>query len=78
MADIVERGVHVPACLSIEEHIANAVRESIGVPEALDDFVARVRADWQDEQLIADRGDIAVIEYWRAVECDFMFATGAL
>jgi len=66
-----ERGIHVPACADLDEHIANAVKESVGFPETLDDFVARVRADWQDEQLIADQGDLMVIAYWRAVERDF-------
>lgn len=72
-----ERGIHVPACADIDEHIDNAVRESIGFPEPLDDFVTRVRADWQDEQLIADQGDLVVIEYWKAVERDFQMAMGA-
>jgi hypothetical protein len=67
-------GTHVPACASVDEHVANAVRESAGIPEALDAFVARVRADWQDEQLIADMGDAAVREHWANVERDFHMA----
>lgn len=64
-------GTHVPACATVDEHVANAVRESAGIPEPLDSFVARVRADWQDELLMADADDIAVIQYWAEVERDF-------
>jgi hypothetical protein len=65
-------GVHVPACVDVDAHIAAAVAESSGHPESLDAFVDRVRTAWADEQMIADQGDAAVIEHWRRVEVDFM------
>lgn len=69
-------GVHVPSCDNLDAHIASAVREAEGTHESLDDFVARVRADWHDEQMIADQGDAAVIDFWRAVERDWMDRMG--
>ena len=69
---IVHRGVHVPACISIDDHIEAAVRESSGLSIDLMDFVDEVRADWAEEQQIADSGDAAVIAYWRAVEADHL------
>lgn len=68
---LINRGVHVPSCSDLDRHIAAAVAESVGFHESLDDFVARLRADWQEEQLIADAGDDAVIRYWAAVDADF-------
>jgi hypothetical protein len=64
-------GTHVPACLNLDAHIDAAVREAAGTSESLESFVARVRADWQSEQLMADMDDIAVISYWAEVERDF-------
>ena len=69
---LVERGIHVPACRDLDAHIKAAVAESEGTLETLDAFIARLRADWQDEQLIADAGDEAVIRYWAAVDADHM------
>ena len=69
---LISPGVHVPSCSDLDRHIAAAVAETSGTHESLDDFVARLRADWQEEQLIADAGDEAVIRYWTAVEVDFM------
>lgn len=69
---LINKGVHVPACDGLDAHIDAAVAESQGSPETLDDFVARLRADWQEEQLIADAGDDAVIRYWTAVEVDLL------
>lgn len=67
---LINNGVHVPACEGLDAHIDAAVAESRGFPETLDSFVARLRADWQEEQLIADAGDEAVIRYWAAVDAD--------
>lgn len=68
---LISSGVHVPACESLDAHIDAAVAESSGTHETLDSFVARLRADWQEEQMIADAGDEAVIRYWAAVDADF-------
>lgn len=68
---LINGGVHVPACDGLDAHINAAVAESHGFHESLDDFVARLRADWHEEQLIADAGDDAVIRYWAAVDADF-------
>lgn len=68
---LISSGVHAPACDGLDAHISAAVAESQGFPETLDSFVARVRADWQEEQMIADAGDEAVIRYWAAVDADF-------
>ena len=67
MTPALDRGIHVPPCADLTDHIQNALREGLvrGDPERLDSFVTRVRADWQDEQLMADQGDPAVIEYRR-------------
>lgn len=69
---LVGRGIHVPACPSLVAHIDAAVAESTGSAMPLLDFVTEVRADWQDEQQLADEGDEAVIRYWTAVEADFL------
>ena len=71
---LVHGGVHVPACTSLMDHIDAAVRETAGSEFTLDEFVAALRADWQEEQQIADAGDLAVIAYWRQAEADFMAA----
>jgi hypothetical protein len=74
---LVALGIHAPACADIDAHIDAAVHESAGTFMPLDEFIANVRADWQDEQLMADAGDQVVIDYWRAVERDFMQLQGA-
>lgn len=76
MSQFLISGIHVPPCLDVDAHIAAAVRESAGTLETLDTFVNRVRDDWAQEQQLADAGDIAVIDYWRAVERDFMALQG--
>jgi hypothetical protein len=71
---VTHRGVHVPACASLDEHIAAAHREVTGTALAwnLDKFIDKVREDWAEEQIIADGGDEAVIAFWRQVERDHM------
>ena len=74
---LVRGGVHVPACPSLRDHIDAAVRETAGSHYDLLEFVDGVRADWAEEQQIADEGDPAVIRHWAAVDADFLLATFA-
>ena len=76
MSVIAHRGVHVPACPSLTDHIDAAVRETAGSQFTLDDFVAALRADWQEEQQIADAGDLAVIAYWQRQQAEWMRLQG--
>ena len=76
MSVIAHRGVHVPACASLADHIDAAVAESRGTWITLGDFVIDVQRDWAEEQQIADAGDAAVIDHWRRVDADLMAAQG--
>lgn len=63
--------VHSPSCLDLEAHIDAAVRETAGEDITLTEFVDQVRADWADERMLADMGDLVVIEFWKGVEADY-------
>ncbi len=76
MSVVVHRGVHVPACASLADHIDAAVRETQGTYITLGNFVIDVQRDWAEEQQIADAGDEAVIAHWRQVEVDHMARFG--
>ena len=69
-------GVHVPACLSLADHIDAAVRETAGMTMTLDAFVAEIRSDWAIEQQWADADDEGVIRFWQAVEADWLRQMG--
>jgi hypothetical protein len=69
-------GVHVPACLSLADHIDAAVRETAGSAYCLGEFVMDVQAQWAQEQQMADADDEAVIRYWQRVQNDWMQRQG--
>ena len=50
---VVPPGIHRPACASHTEHVARSVNELAEFWNLLD-FVDRVNADWEQEQVIRD------------------------
>lgn len=64
------RRVHIPACVSVEDHIHAAYAELGDIPIGLLEFCDQAMTDWLDEQQIADGGDQAVVAYWAEVEAE--------